>query len=359
MASNDVISKEVDARFWMKGYKPGQKLDPNDPKDRAQIPLWNQIHDAVVAEATSPAGLTVTYTKPEVVQAIKDMAIAQATAAAHLNAAATTGDPTHSQAAATALAVSDVRAGQGAAHQPASVDPATAAAAASAVAATPSRTAHDHVAATVAARAPANAAAHQQHAAQNPPPPSAVDPLDLAAMVTKASQLAASATGDFVGVSIVLTGSVPSVAVFPSLDKLGEWFNHGVTKEPVHGVYLAAFSKHDPSWPHPLADGFSGEAALLVTGHADKKSGGASTLADGWNRFKGVFTDVEKKVESVVKPFIPSPSSAPAGLDGGAIAGPPLPGPEGHGLSTGDKVGIALGVVAVVGLVGFAAAHKR
>lgn len=42
---------ETDMRFWAEtGYKPGVRLNPRDPQDRAMIPEWISIHDAVQAE---------------------------------------------------------------------------------------------------------------------------------------------------------------------------------------------------------------------------------------------------------------------------------------------------------------------
>jgi hypothetical protein len=46
------IQAETDARFWAKThYKPGQRLNPRDPKDAAMIPVWMDIYAKVSQEA--------------------------------------------------------------------------------------------------------------------------------------------------------------------------------------------------------------------------------------------------------------------------------------------------------------------
>ena len=243
----DLINAETDARFALQ-WKVSHKLDMSNPKDAALVPAWNQIHAVVLAEAASPSGLTVTFNKPEVMAAIKDMGVAQTAAVAHLNAAASTGDQSHAQVAAASLAVSDARAAQGAAHQPPSVDPAVAHAVAHDVASTPTRTAADHVKVIVAAKTPANAAAHHEHAAQSPPVTSTVD----------------------------------------------------------------------PSW---------------------------------WDRLRGEAGDIAHKVVSVFVPSGPASSSAPSPA---ADAAAPV-----EGMTKGEKVGLALGGVALIGLVMFASSSKK
>jgi hypothetical protein len=245
----DLVNAETDARFAL-AYHVTHKLNMSDPKDVALVPAWNQIHAVVLAEAASPGGLTVTSNKPEVVTAIKDMGVAQTAAVAHLNAAASTGDPKHAQVAAAAMAVSDTRAAQGAAHQPPSVDPAVAQAVAHSVASTPTRTAADHVKVIAAAKAPANAVAHHEHAAQSPP----------------------------------------------------------------------AISTVDPSW---------------------------------WDRLRGEAGDIAHKVVSVFVPSGAAPSS-PAGPTPAADAATPV-----EGMSKGEKAGLAVGAVALIGLVVFASSHGK
>ena len=50
--SRDILNKETNARFWAQtGYKPGQRLDPNNPLDKAKMPVWMDIFRKVNAEA--------------------------------------------------------------------------------------------------------------------------------------------------------------------------------------------------------------------------------------------------------------------------------------------------------------------
>jgi hypothetical protein len=46
------LHAETDARFWAQThYKPGQRLNPRDPKDAAMIPVWMGIYAKVAQEA--------------------------------------------------------------------------------------------------------------------------------------------------------------------------------------------------------------------------------------------------------------------------------------------------------------------
>ena len=52
--SRDVLNKETNARFWAQTkYKVGKPLDPKNPLDKAQIPVWNDTFRKVQAEANA------------------------------------------------------------------------------------------------------------------------------------------------------------------------------------------------------------------------------------------------------------------------------------------------------------------
>lgn len=123
-----IIDKETDARFWAQlHYKPGQKLDPNDPLDAAMIPAWLDIYKKVGAEDRA-GRLVLTYNNPHVVQRIADARVADHAAAAHRDIAATHPEVAHENmaAAATAEHVSRHRMHEAAMAQPPTVAPALA-----------------------------------------------------------------------------------------------------------------------------------------------------------------------------------------------------------------------------------------
>ena len=120
--SRDIQNRETNARFWAAtGYRPGHKLDPNNPTDKAMMPVWMEIFRKVKAEADADT-LVLTYDKPEVAQPLADAELASTVAAVHVDAAAKTPDPTtvqqHADAAATALQVAAQKLREAAANQP-------------------------------------------------------------------------------------------------------------------------------------------------------------------------------------------------------------------------------------------------
>lgn len=123
----DTLKKETDALFWAQtGYKPGQKLDPNNPTDKAYGTVWMDIYRKV--ERAAKAGtLVTTYDHPVVVQHLTDAEVANKAAAAHLDAAVAAKDPATTQAnvaaATTATQISAQKAREAAANQPPTVSP--------------------------------------------------------------------------------------------------------------------------------------------------------------------------------------------------------------------------------------------
>ena len=123
--SRDILNKETNARFWTStGHRPGQKLDPKNPTDKAMMPVWMEIFRKVSAEADGGT-LVTTYDRPEVVQALADAEIASTVAALHVNEAVKDPDPEiaqqHTAAAATAAQVVAQKLSEAAANQPPSV----------------------------------------------------------------------------------------------------------------------------------------------------------------------------------------------------------------------------------------------
>lgn len=128
-----VLNKETDARFWAQtGYRPGQKLDPSNPTDKAMTRVWLDIYAKVKAEDAA-GKLALTYNHPQVEQHLNDAAVANQAAATHLDAAATAPDPataaSHEQAAQAASTIGQQSAAQAAAYQPPTASPAVAQAA--------------------------------------------------------------------------------------------------------------------------------------------------------------------------------------------------------------------------------------
>jgi hypothetical protein len=119
-----ILQRETDARWWALGYKPGQKLDPNDPQDAKMIPAWNDIYAKVQAEDAA-GKLVLTYNNPVVAQKISDAQAADQAAAAHLDTAAANPQaaPEHISLAAIAAQVSAQSTREAAQLQPPSVSP--------------------------------------------------------------------------------------------------------------------------------------------------------------------------------------------------------------------------------------------
>ena len=123
--SKDILDRETDARFWAQtGYRPGQKLDPSSPTDKAMMPVWMDVYRKVKAEADAGT-LVTTFDHPEVAQHLADADVANRAAAAHLDAAVAAPDPATAQqnvvAATTAAQISAQKARDAAATQPPTV----------------------------------------------------------------------------------------------------------------------------------------------------------------------------------------------------------------------------------------------
>lgn len=126
-APRDVLNSETDARFWAQtGYKVGQKLDPKNATDAAMAKVWLDIFHKVEAE-DAVGHLVTTYDHPDVAKHLQDAAVANQVAVVHLDAAASATDlweaTRNVQAAATADAIGQDRAGKAAAYQPPTASP--------------------------------------------------------------------------------------------------------------------------------------------------------------------------------------------------------------------------------------------
>lgn len=125
--NRDILNQETNARFWAQsGYKPGQPLDPNNPLDKAKMPVWMDIFRKVKAEADA-GRLRTTFDHPDVAQQLSDAKVASTVATVHVDAGAKESDPTkaqqHAEAAVTALQVSSQKLGEAAKNQPPTVSP--------------------------------------------------------------------------------------------------------------------------------------------------------------------------------------------------------------------------------------------
>ena len=125
--SRDILNKETNARFWAQtGFKPGQRLDPNNQLDKAMMPVWMDIFRKVTAEADEGT-LVTTYDRPEVAQPLADAEIASAVAALHVDTGAKDPNPTtvqqHTSAAATAMQIVAQKLIEAASNQPPTVSP--------------------------------------------------------------------------------------------------------------------------------------------------------------------------------------------------------------------------------------------
>ena len=151
--SRDILNEETNARFWSQtGYRPGQKLDPNNPTDKAMMPVWMDVFRKVQREANAGT-LVTTYDRPEVAQPLSDAEVANIVIETHVDAATKAPDPTtaqqHFAAAATASQISTQKAREAAANQPPTVSPQLQEAAAREAAMTPpppQAPAADHIA---------------------------------------------------------------------------------------------------------------------------------------------------------------------------------------------------------------------
>ncbi len=127
MTNSSIIQRETDALFWgQTGYKPGQKLDPNNPTDKAYEAVWMDIFRKV-KRAADAGTLVTTFDHPVVAQHLSDAAVSNAAAAAHLDAAVAAKDPNTSQenisAATTAAQISAQKTREAAVKQPQTVSP--------------------------------------------------------------------------------------------------------------------------------------------------------------------------------------------------------------------------------------------
>ncbi len=127
MAEPEIVLKETDARFWSQtGYKPGQKLDPQDSQDAKMIPVWNDIFAKVKREYAA-GKLVTTFDHPVVTQNLVEAHAADQAAATHLDAAKKAPDAAvaqqHVDAAAVAVDVSAQKTREAAAVQPPTASP--------------------------------------------------------------------------------------------------------------------------------------------------------------------------------------------------------------------------------------------
>lgn len=121
---------ETDARFWAQtGYKPGQKLDPKNPLDKKQIPVYVDIYNKVLTQWRNGT-LTFTFNHPAVAQSLNDAAAASAAAIASMTSAAEAlaGDAPHEayghlQDASVHQAAVQAATAQAAAAQPPTASP--------------------------------------------------------------------------------------------------------------------------------------------------------------------------------------------------------------------------------------------
>lgn len=125
--SRDDLNRETNARFWVQsGYKVGQPLNPNNPLDKAQMPVWMDVFRKVKAQADAGT-LVLTYNRPEVAHPLADAEIASTVAVVHVDAAVKASDPTtakqHAAAAVTATQVSSLKSNEAAKNQPPTVSP--------------------------------------------------------------------------------------------------------------------------------------------------------------------------------------------------------------------------------------------
>jgi hypothetical protein len=196
-----IIAHEADQRFWAQvGYKPGQKLDPNDPTDKAMIPIWLDIQTKVKAEDAA-GHLVLTHDHPVVAQNIAEAQAASAVAAQHLDAAAGAPDPAiaqqHMDAAVHHADVASQKTAAAAAVQPPTASPEIAQAASQAVAQQPKhehKHGHKHVAQAQAEAAGSKVAQAQADAPSSPAPAHVVTPRGILDKETDARFYAQSGT---------------------------------------------------------------------------------------------------------------------------------------------------------------------
>lgn len=136
MSNNSLaeLYAETDARFAAQtGYRPGHKLDPKDPSDKAMIKVWLDIFAKVKKEDLAGL-LALTHTSAVVIDNLGKAAEAHQQVVDHLTAAANTPDPIikddHVKAAAGAQNAVKDHTRAAAAAQPIVVSPQVAATAA-------------------------------------------------------------------------------------------------------------------------------------------------------------------------------------------------------------------------------------
>jgi hypothetical protein len=125
--SRDVLNHEANVRFWLQiGYRPLHLLDPNNPTDKAMMPVWWHFYNTVKDEADA-GKLVTTYDDPEVQRALADAAVAHKAAAAYVDTAVNAPNGQTQQqnitAATTAQQISTQKLREAAAKQPPSVNP--------------------------------------------------------------------------------------------------------------------------------------------------------------------------------------------------------------------------------------------
>jgi len=305
---SDVLTKETDARFWAStGYKPGTKLDPNDPHDRAMMKTWMDTYAKVKAEDAA-GRLHLTYNHPDVAKDLSDAALAGAAMGAHLDAAATAPDAAtkqhHERAAAAAGDIFDSAITAGLHKQPPTASPQVMHAAATDVhaaaglpppqppafdrshpvhASETARPAHDDLArperGTAAVKSPTRGSewvsvlqtgraaqrAGDAHGRARPVHPT-IPPERLAAVRAQARQRALERAereheARFFGVVQLPSGEVEDYA-FPSYEALMEWYHQNLAAGAA-GAYYAAYNRDAPIWPDAISDGFGGEPTVV------------------------------------------------------------------------------------------------
>ena len=93
MASTKDISRETNTRFWiMSAYKPGTRLDPNDPADKRMARTWLDIYRELKRQDARGV-LSLTHKHQTLAQRLND-----AIAAYRIESATREDDPRHLEA---------------------------------------------------------------------------------------------------------------------------------------------------------------------------------------------------------------------------------------------------------------------
>lgn len=376
-APKEVITQETDARFWAQThYKPGRRLNPADPADRAMAKVWLDIW-AKVKAADRAGELVLTYNHPEVEQGLDHAELAGHATDSHVEAAAQTPDPAesgaHADAAAQAASAESEGAQRASAVQPPTVSPILADAAAAEAAAslagpsgqrpvpvTPNLPA-DHPAVTseaarpvispgpqdmLPAAPPATAPTPRQHvdvarAGRSPSVAARVHehgrgrialgtlhPHTISEVRGAASQLAMGSPGLFVGV-LYAADDAWSAPMFRSGDEAAAWYDH-MTNSPgaLDGFrYVAYFDKTPGAGRGPVAELFGSSRAIASIARPEVRA--AIHRANGANGQNGGGAPQ------------PMPASAPT-----PKKGPPY-------------LAIAAGGAAIIGIAAILSAGKR